>query len=224
MCDMSLHGLETDPRVRRTRELIREALIELIEEKGFGKITIGDIAERAKINRVTFYKHYRNKYDLVERVFEGAFEELAEEMNLIFGEFSSKTKLSVFREDTPQPMINLFNYFSDNARLFRVMLGSDGSTWFEAKLRDSIQMVMSKRWRVLSQNSKGKRNGSTEDTIPPEIIIGLSANFLIGSITWWLENGIHYRPEEMAILVYRYMCTGLTSPANSITTIPSATR
>jgi len=224
MCDMLSQGSEIDPRVRRTRELIRGALVELIEDKGFGKITIGDIAERAKVNRVTFYKHYKNKYDLVERVFEEAFEELAEEMNFTFGKFTSKAKLSDFFEDTPQPMINLFNYFSDNARLFRAMLGSDGSSWFESKLRDSIQAVMSKRWQDLAQNSEKKKIGPMKADIRPEIILGLSANFLIGSITWWLKSGIHYKAEEMAILVYRFMLTGLNSPTNLTTAFPSAAR
>ena len=55
----------TDLRIIRTKESIREALVELIEEKGFEAITVKDITTRAKINRGTFYAHYQDKYDLM---------------------------------------------------------------------------------------------------------------------------------------------------------------
>ncbi|EEL70861.1 hypothetical protein IGA_00005 [Bacillus cereus HuA3-9] len=56
----------TDLRVARTKEAIRDALTELINEKGFDSITVKDITARANINRGTFYLHYRDKYDLFD--------------------------------------------------------------------------------------------------------------------------------------------------------------
>jgi AcrR family transcriptional regulator len=55
-----------DPRVRRTRELLRQALTELLAEKSFAAITVRDIAERATVNRATFYAHFPDKYGLLE--------------------------------------------------------------------------------------------------------------------------------------------------------------
>ncbi len=57
---------KTDPRIKRTRELIQRALMELMAEKSFEAITVQDIAERATINRVTFYAHFADKYALLE--------------------------------------------------------------------------------------------------------------------------------------------------------------
>lgn len=59
-------------RVRRTQKLLREALIELIEERGFEALTIGELAERAIVSRAAFYRNYQDKYDLVEQIFEEA--------------------------------------------------------------------------------------------------------------------------------------------------------
>src|SRR6516162_8640216 len=56
------HEEQTDLRIRRTHHFLQEAMIELITEKGFEAITVGDIAERAMINRATFYRHYQDKY------------------------------------------------------------------------------------------------------------------------------------------------------------------
>jgi AcrR family transcriptional regulator len=65
----------TDPRVRRTRQALRGALEALMAEKSFAAITVQDIAARAGVNRVTFYAHFRDKYDLLENSIRASFHE-----------------------------------------------------------------------------------------------------------------------------------------------------
>jgi AcrR family transcriptional regulator len=55
-----------DPRIRRTRVLLQDALGKLLQEKEFDKISVQDIAESATVNRATFYDHYADKYALLE--------------------------------------------------------------------------------------------------------------------------------------------------------------
>jgi AcrR family transcriptional regulator len=59
---------KTDPRILRTRKLIMESFIELSGKKDFKDITIKDITTEAMINRATFYYHFKDKYDLLEKV------------------------------------------------------------------------------------------------------------------------------------------------------------
>ncbi len=59
-------------RLRRTQTLLREALIALIEERGFEALTIGELTSRAMLSRAAFYRNYQDKYDLVEQIFEEA--------------------------------------------------------------------------------------------------------------------------------------------------------
>lgn len=58
--------IKEDPRITRTRQLLHNALLELLSEKNFQAITIQDIAERATVNRVTFYAHFQDKFALLE--------------------------------------------------------------------------------------------------------------------------------------------------------------
>lgn len=67
---------KTDLRVLRTRQSIRMAFYELIEEKGYEAITIQDIADRAMINRNTFYLHHQNKPDLLDTCMDELLSEL----------------------------------------------------------------------------------------------------------------------------------------------------
>lgn len=68
----TLANLE-DPRVRRTRQLLLQAFLELMTEKPFRSISVQDIAERATVNRATFYAHFTDKYDLMDASLREAF-------------------------------------------------------------------------------------------------------------------------------------------------------
>lgn len=64
-----------DPRVKRTRQALQHALMELMTEKSFPAITVQDIAERADVNRVTFYAHFQDKQALLEHALREVFRE-----------------------------------------------------------------------------------------------------------------------------------------------------
>lgn len=72
---MALKPTKTDPRTIRTRNLIQDAFLSLSTEKNFEAITIKDIAERATINRATFYAHFEDKYELLDFILSDTFVE-----------------------------------------------------------------------------------------------------------------------------------------------------
>src|SRR5512138_993065 len=70
-----------DPRVKRTRLLLEQAFMDLIQEKGFQAVTVQDITERAGVNRATFYAHFTDKYALLDhRIRQGFIEEIDKRM------------------------------------------------------------------------------------------------------------------------------------------------
>ena len=73
-----------DPRIRRTRLLLQDALVRLLKKKGFDEISVQDIAEEATINRATFYDHYPDRYALLECVTATRFFALLEERGAKF--------------------------------------------------------------------------------------------------------------------------------------------
>ena len=60
--------VQEDKRVRRTKKLLRQALTRLMLQKDFQSITVTDVVREADVNRGTFYAHYRDVYDLRERI------------------------------------------------------------------------------------------------------------------------------------------------------------
>jgi len=71
----NLEEKREDPRVTRTRQLLHQAFLELLGEKSFQDITIQDIAERATVNRVTFYAHFQDKFALLEYTIRESFKQ-----------------------------------------------------------------------------------------------------------------------------------------------------
>jgi AcrR family transcriptional regulator len=73
-----------DPRILRTRKLLQQALVKLMEKKEFDTISVQDIAEEATINRATFYDHYPDKFALLECTVGSRFNELLAERGISF--------------------------------------------------------------------------------------------------------------------------------------------
>ena len=67
--------VKTDARVRYTKKVLREALFKCLKEKAIKEITIKEICDLAEVNRATFYKHYRDCYDIVREIEEEQLDE-----------------------------------------------------------------------------------------------------------------------------------------------------
>jgi AcrR family transcriptional regulator len=171
-------------RIRRTQKLLREALIELIEERGFDALTVGEITARAMVSRAAFYRNYQDKYALVEQIF-------AEAMQALFDAVAEPGTAH-----SPQIWVRFFEHIAEYERLYRALLGRKGSPWFVQKMRASLVDLVKEFGRLVPQ-----WQSSAAPPIYPasdEFIPDLVATMLVEAITWWLEQGRPYPPDEIA--------------------------
>jgi AcrR family transcriptional regulator len=207
-----------DLRVRRTQTVLREALIDLIEEKGFDAVTVGDIAERAMVNRTTFYRHYQDKYALVTGIFEEAINQMFREIGPlpenVEGLLSS---WSTFDAEAVQSYIDsmlaawsaFFEHFIRHARLYQAMLGKRGSSWFAVQMRDYFAQAARQRGGTL--RALGVRETDDPHAAPTEFVIISLAHWFVGMLTWWIENGMTYSPLQMTTWTARFAMYGYPS-------------
>jgi AcrR family transcriptional regulator len=176
----------TDLRVRRTRMLLRDALIDLATEKGFDAITVNDLAERAMINRATFYRHYRDKYELALDY----ATELLDELGLLDNPLLADTQQG--DTDVPHPsLIRLFEHAASHARLYRVMLGQRGTPLFAEQLQRYVEGVMRERFVQAGRDRQRTR-------VPLDLCVHFMATNSITMLIWWLEQGQPYSAAQMA--------------------------
>ena len=84
-----------DPRTRRTRGALQQALETLLAQKDFEKISVQDIAEAGGLNRATFYDHYPDKFALLESMVECRFNQLLNERAVVFSGCSSALRATI---------------------------------------------------------------------------------------------------------------------------------
>ena len=73
--------MKNDARVRYTKKVLREALLECLKNKSIKEITVKEICEKAGVNRATFYKHYRDCYNLLEQTEENELEQFRQALS-----------------------------------------------------------------------------------------------------------------------------------------------
>lgn len=174
---------KVDPRVIRTRQLIKDAFIDLLQEMDINKITVNSIAERATVNRVTFYLHYRDIQDMMEKMALEMGEKLGQIMR-------DSTAYKSIEETDSVKLLNLLEHIAENAKFYKVVLASTKTPIFTEQLLKIITETITKRREVDSLHIK--------TDIQKDIIIWYGSSALIGTIVSWLRNDMPYTPQYLA--------------------------
>ncbi len=119
----------------RSKNLIRGAFLELLNEKTFEKITATDIIKRADINRSTFYAHYPDA--------RGLMDEIVGDISIIFQNLLQSIDFSCFFQD-PMPILRvLVDFLKENQKLYKMLLKSRAALGVLDKLKQAlIQQVL----------------------------------------------------------------------------------
>lgn len=192
-----MRNTNTDLRVVRTKESIREALIDLIEEKGFDAITVKDITTRAKINRGTFYAHYQDKYDLMDKCEEEFMQELADRIIKNYPDIIANIEANTHTTIPFTILISIFEYLDQNKRFIKAKLGPNGDLSFQTKLKKFI-------WNSLFESNNSPQNPLIKQDnflVPAEYLISYVASAHIGVIQQWLNSDRNESPQEIARII-----------------------
>ena len=176
---------DRDLRIRRTQKMLQEAFITLTIEVGFPAVTVQMLAERAMINRATFYRHYVDKFDLAEKVYAALTEEYSRSLNLI-------------PVDNPlEGWRLLFNHCAAYADLYLALF--QGWPQFANLVRNDIES------QILTLMPQPEVNDmmstvSSEGKVPlaTSLTVRYLATAQMGIMQWWLENEQPLLPAQMA--------------------------
>ncbi|ASA23016.1 TetR/AcrR family transcriptional regulator [Paenibacillus donghaensis] len=158
-----------DPRVKRSRQLIKDAFMALIMERDFESITVKDIAERATMNRATFYAHYVDKYMLLEVMFLELFEQqLAVQ----------KMDHSTFNTDTLERLIMAVCNFFTSVKIGCHKISSSVMSLMEEKIISRLAQVIE---GIMEQNTGAGGAASEENKLT---VIMLSWSIYGAALQW----------------------------------------
>lgn len=169
-----------DPRVIKTRRALREGFIRLILQQGYDSISIQDIANEAQTARITFYRHYRDKEELLTDCLNVLYEELVQktEREISAGALTSHAPTRVF-----------FEHLQEQEELYRILFSSLGTQ----TVLDRMQQYMAE---AVLQNISAYSSDS-RPAIPAEIIARHLVSAQVGLGVWWLKNNQPYSIDYM---------------------------
>jgi len=169
-----------DPRIRRTRDLLQQALDKLLETKEFEKISVHDIAEAATVNRATFYDHYTDKYALLEAMVGCRFHQLISQREVQFdGTCGAALKLLV---------LAVSEYLSR-------LQGPDRARQIEPHMESAMIAVVR---RILMD---GIRKHPPANGVAPEMIAATASWAIYGAVKEWAHTPDRCPPGQLAATV-----------------------
>lgn len=132
-----MEGRKTDRRVKYTKQVLKQSLLELMAEKPVGKITVTDICDRADVNRGTFYAHYLDAYDLLGQIEDELMAEIL-------------SSLEDIRQSSMHEMIeNLLLSIERNKALCSVLFTEYGDKAFLSHIIDLAKEKSFAEWKRL---------------------------------------------------------------------------
>jgi AcrR family transcriptional regulator len=159
-----------DPRIIRTRRSLQHALFELARERGLDDISIADIAERAGVNRSSFYQHYSDKDTLLADAIDAVVEDAGAALPTV-------TEVSL----APPPiLVGYLRHVEENATVYARIFSRPGSPAAIARLRDRIRMIVI--------DSVANSQADAFGDIPPDVLAAGLSGAVLGVLEAWLTR------------------------------------
>ena len=183
-------GKKQDARVRYTKMMIKQSLMELMRTKPVAKITVTEICEKAGINRATFYAHYTDPTELLHSI-----------ENEIIDDITSRVipALLATGSDLRRALVGIFDYIRDKADICSILLSDSGDTGFQSQIVRVMEEQYVDYWLSYSP-------GSTEDAEYVYTFIALGS---VGIIRKWLDEGTKKPSGEIADMILKLSAAGL---------------
>ncbi|MBE9913716.1 TetR/AcrR family transcriptional regulator [Paenibacillus donghaensis] len=187
---------KTDLRILRTKQSVRKAFYELIQEKGYEAITIQDIADRAMINRNTFYLHYQNKPDLLDTCMDELLSELKKAVVLCPIHMNP---FSISRLETV--MKSVLEQISGNIIFYYAMLIEENRIYqFRAKMENIIKDKLNEGW--------DPAQGNSTLAISKELLLEYLVSAFMGIVIWWIKSDRPLPADEVSSQFSRIVTHG----------------
>lgn len=184
-----------DPRIQRTKQAFEEALLSLLKDVDFEKVTVSSLAKEANLNRATFYLHYEDKDDLLENYLTKSLDLLKQHAIIPPEEFG-------FATNKPHPLfVRIFECLEKDYKFFRIMLTRNADSLILYSVIDIIESFID------SSNEKMIQHG-VSFAVEIELSKTYFTNAFLGTMIWWLQNEMPYSPKHIAFQLTKLATIG----------------
>ncbi|CAI3322464.1 TetR/AcrR family transcriptional regulator [Enterococcus cecorum] len=181
-----------DLRTKRTRKMILEAFINLVEEKGYEHVTVSDIASQAMINRATFYAHFKDKQDVYDYI----FKEAVAQFMIVLAPVQLGRTNQLQLHAIEQIITHIFEKIQENRVFFKTVLNAHGNE----QLRKQISQILRSTYANIFEQVEIREK---DFIVPIDFIIEYMSSTFMASLHWWINQEISFSPKQMAQLIIK---------------------
>lgn len=186
-----------DLRVQRTKKSLNKALLTLMEKKNLPAITIQELADEAMINRATFYLHYYDKYDLLEKCIKNTLDTIMLKHVMPV----KHVKEGIFYTNTFHAIVTeILKSVESNEKFFQIMFASNS----DKIIKDYFINIIHENFIPELENVLGNNQFKHHQ----EVTIQLIVSAILGVITWWITSEERDTPEEIAEIIVGVVTKG----------------
>jgi AcrR family transcriptional regulator len=171
-----------DRRVQRTRDVLHQALISLMIQKGYEIITVQDIIDRANVGRSTFYAHYTGKQDLLI----SGLKNLSK--NLLAYQRSALAQKGSFQERGFVFSLAFFEHVYSHRNVYHAIVGRQSGTVVFSEFRAMLGDLVRNELRTLGPNQLSD--------LPRNAVIHFVVGAVMSVLTWWMGERSGLSPGE----------------------------
>lgn len=181
---------KTDRRVLRTRKMLLDGLTNLLKEKDIKDISVKELSDYADINRCTFYLHYKDVYDMLEKI----EAEFIDDFNRMLD-----SCIDTIPNPDPYPFMHaLFSYVNEHREALSALLGKHGDLAFVNYMKGIVRERMHFIW---------EKNAYRTDNF--EYYSAFIISGCLGLVEKWIQNGFVESPEDMSELAAKMVLQGI---------------
>jgi AcrR family transcriptional regulator len=192
--ELSMELEKKDRRTRKTRQLLRSTLLELLQEKRYEDISVQDIIERADVARSTFYVHYMDKDDLLT----GQYGIFAENLGTQLLAHAAPDSGAAFSS------LKWFYHVQAQRDILKVIAKDSAMDMAMKTLRGIIHRSVQEGMQTHTQSGK-------DASIPLPLLVDYLTDTLMTLIRWWFKDGMKYTPEQMDEIFQQLAMPGVLS-------------
>ncbi len=182
-----------DRRQRKTREAIFQAFTEILSEKNVGKITVGEIIQRADVGRATFYAHFPTKDFLIKELCEKLFCHIFDKEDEL-----REHHRHIFQCDAPDSVfLHLFQHLKQNDHHILELLTGRNNELFSGYFKQGLMELIERHLPNLSKRKSPE--------LPDSFWTNHIATTFMGTVRWWVDLKLTPSPEE----IHRYFLLAL---------------
>ncbi len=183
-----------DHRKRITKLMLLQALTKLLQTKPIQEITVTQLCQESNINRTTFYLHYQDAYDMLDKIQQEFYDNLMEHMqNIAFD--GNATGMEI-----PQFLVEILKYLREHADICSIVVGDNGDDSFIMRLMNIA------RAKSMSEYSQMYQMASAEDI---EVFYTYVSYGCLGVLKNWFATNMAQPPEELASVMGRLIIQGV---------------